>query len=150
MHLTDILPMVYVTLLVIILVTLSFLPNTDNEPPVVTCPNNVPSVYVAIGVADAVITWSPLPTSNDVVEGVITTIVCEDSPGNVMMSGDRFLVGTTAMTCKSSDSVPNEGTCQFDVTVLGTYTLLCMWFTFLFVNSFPSKFSLINLSLFKS
>ena len=45
--------------------------------------------------ADANVTWSPLPSANDTIEGVIdpTTIVCQDNSGSVVMSGDRFAVG---------------------------------------------------------
>ena len=72
---------------------------------------------------DAGVTWSPLPTANDTVDGVIdpTTIVCDDGAGNVLMSGDRFRVGTTEVTCKASDSVPQEGSCKFNITVIGGY-----------------------------
>ena len=64
-----------------------------------------------------------LPSANDTVDGVIdpTTIVCEVSPGNVVMSGDRFPVGTTTVTCTASDSVPNERSCEFNITVFGEY-----------------------------
>ena len=131
------------------MVTLSFLQNADNEPPIVTCPIG-PSVYVAIGVADAVVTWSPSPTASDIVEGVIdpATIVCEDSLGNVAVSGGRFLLGTTTVTCKVSDSVPNEGMCQFNVTVAGMCSLCGCIFS-LSILFIPSS-HLNNLSLLKT
>ena len=74
-----------------------FVFNTDNEAPIVYSPNNVPAMNVDPGMADAIVTWSPMPSANDTVDGPIppSTIVCEVSPGNVVMSGDRFLVGTT-------------------------------------------------------
>ena len=74
---------------------------------------------VDAGMIDAVVTWSPLPSANDTVEGPIIIIICEASPGNVVMSGDRFPVGTSRVTCRANDTVPNEGSCQFNITVIG-------------------------------
>ena len=91
----------------------------DNEAPLVSCPNNVPAMNVDAGMAYAIITWSPLPSANDTVDGIITTIVCNDGAGNVVMSGDRFAVGTTTVTCRANDSIPLEGSCQFNITVVG-------------------------------
>ena len=48
-----------------------FVFNTDNEPPIVYCPNNVPAMNVDPGMADAIVTWSPLPSANDTVDGPI-------------------------------------------------------------------------------
>ena len=76
---------------------------------------------VDVGMADASVTWSPLPSANDTVDGPITTIVCENLAGNVVMSGDRFAVGTTTVTCRANDSIPLEGSCQFNITVFGRY-----------------------------
>ena len=94
---------------------------TDDEPPVVTCPNNVTMMNVDAGMADASVTWSASPSAYDVIDGVITptTIICEVSPGNAVMSMDRFPVGTTTVTCRANDTVPNEGSCQFYITVVG-------------------------------
>ena len=77
------------------------------------------------GMTDAIVTWSPLPSANDTVDGVIdpTTIVCEISPGNVVMSGDRFQVGTTTVTCRANDTALNEGSSQFNITVIGMFHL---------------------------
>ena len=76
--------------------------------------------------ADANVTWSPLPSANDTVEGPIdpSNITCEDVAGNVVMSGDRFAVGTTTVTCRANDSIPHEGFCQFSITVVGMYIFL--------------------------
>ena len=95
--------------------------NTDNEPPVVTSPNTIPSVFVATGVTAASVTWPTSPSANDIVDGVIdpTTIVCKDTAGNVVMSGDSFPVGTTTVTCRANDIALNEGSSQFDITVEG-------------------------------
>ena len=73
------------------------------------------------GMADASVTWSPLPSADDVVEGSIlpANIICEDDSGNVVMSGDRFPVGTTTVTCRANDTALNEGSSQFTITVVG-------------------------------
>ena len=70
--------------------------------------------------------WSPLPSAIDTVDGVInsTTIICEDNTGNVVVSGNSFAVGTTTVTCRVNDTSLNEGSSQFDITVLGTYFVL--------------------------
>ena len=80
---------------------------------------------VDAGMIDANVTWLPSPSANDTVDGVIdpTTIVCYDGGSNVVMSGDRFRVGTTIVTCRANDSIPNEGSCQFNITVIGRYHL---------------------------
>ena len=82
--------------------------------------------YVDPGMSDAAVTWSPLPSANDTVDGVInpTTIVCEDAAGNVVTSGDRFPVGTTTVTCRANDTALNEGSGQFNITVVGRYFML--------------------------
>ena len=76
---------------------------------------------VEAGMADTSVTFSSSPSANDTVDGVIdpTTIVCHDGFGNVVISGDRFVVGTTIVTCRANDSVPFEGYCQFNITVVG-------------------------------
>ena len=78
------------------------------------------------GMVDASIIWSPSPTVNDTFDGVISpsTIMCDDGLGNAVMSGDRFLVGTTTVTCRANDTALNEGTCQFSITIVGRYCLL--------------------------
>ena len=73
---------------------------------------------VESGMADANVTWSLLPTASDTVDGDITTIVCEDSLGNVVMSGDLYPVGTTTVTCRANDTALNEGSCEFNITVV--------------------------------
>ena len=99
--------------------------HADIEAPVVTSPNTISSIYVETGMTDAPAVWSPMPSANDTVDGVIdpSTIVCEVSPGNVVVSGDIFPVGTTTVTCRANDTALNEGSSQFDVTVLGTYCI---------------------------
>ena len=99
--------------------------NADTEPPAVTVPNIVPSINVDPGMPDAAVTWSPLPSATDVVEGVIpdANILCQDTAGNVVMSGGRYSVGTTTVTCTASDSVPNTASDQFTITVIGRYCI---------------------------
>ena len=99
--------------------------NADNEAPIITTPNNIPAMNVDAGMADAIVTWSPLPSANDIVEGAIdpSTIVCEDDSGNVVMSGDTFPVGTTTVTCRANDTALNEGSSQFNITVVGMFCL---------------------------
>ena len=96
---------------------------TDIEAPVITSPNNIRSRNVDPGMPDAAITWSPLPSALDAFEGVIgpDTIVCMDDVGNVVMSGGRFPVGTTTVTCRANDTSLNEGSSQFTIMVIGRY-----------------------------
>ena len=79
--------------------------------------------------ADAIVTWLPLPSANDTVDGPIppSTIVCEVGPGNVVMSGDRFPVGTTTVTCRANDTALNEGSSHFNITVIGLYHLYLLF-----------------------
>ena len=71
------------------------------------------------------VTWSPLPTANDTNGAVIdaSIIVCEDSSSNVVMSGDLYPVGTTTVTCTAYDVFSVEGSCEFNITVVGRYCL---------------------------
>ena len=77
-----------------------------------------------MNVAIAIVTWSPLPTANDTNGTVIdaSTIVCEDSSRNIVMSGDPYPVGTTTVTCRANDILNVEGSCEFNITV-GMYCL---------------------------
>ena len=99
--------------------------NADNEAPVVNCPASAPAMNVDLGMADAIVTWSPLPSANDTVDGPIlsTNIVCDDGAGNVVMTGDGYPVGATTVTCKANDTALNEGSCEFNITVIGRYFL---------------------------
>ena len=74
---------------------------------------------------NAVVVWSLLPSANDNVDGSIPAadITCQDSLGNVVMSGDRYPVGTTTVTCRANDTAQNEGSTVFTITVVGTYIL---------------------------
>ena len=107
-------------------------PNADNEPPTVFCPSTV-SVNVDAGTITAYVTWSPSPMANDTVDGVINsaTIVCEDSLGNVVMSDTLYSVGLTTVTCRANDTALNEGSCDFNITVVGMYFSLESFFLLL-------------------
>ncbi|XP_071802621.1 hyalin-like [Asterias amurensis] len=91
----------------------------DSEAPFVYCPADIPLIYVDQGMANASVTWIPLPTANDTVDGPInaTSIVCSDDLGNVVKSDDRFQVRLTMVTCRVNDSASLEGMCQFNITV---------------------------------
>ena len=95
--------------------------------PIVTCPNNT-FINVDVGNTDANVTWLPLPTAKDNNDTVIdvANITCEDSLGNVVMSGDLYPVGTTTVTCRANDTALNEGSCEFNITVVGRYFVLLM------------------------
>ena len=71
--------------------------------------------------AGAIVTWSPSPAATDAVDGPITAIVCEDSSVAVVMSGTLYPVGLTTVTCKAYDTAINEGSCEFNITVVGMY-----------------------------
>ena len=106
-------------------ITLLLLLFIDIEPPVITTPNNVPMMNVDTGMPDAVIIWSSPPSALDAFEGIIPTanIRCENQAGNVVVSGGRYPVGTTTVTCRANDTALNEGSSQFNITVIGMYHL---------------------------
>ncbi|XP_033640822.1 hyalin-like [Asterias rubens] len=91
----------------------------DNEAPSVTCPSDVPSMNVDPGTASSNVTWSAPPSANDIVDGDVTAnVVCKDDLGNVVESGDLYAVGLTTVTCRANDTALNEGSCQFNITVV--------------------------------
>ena len=77
--------------------------------------------------AHAAVNWLS-PSALDAFEGAISAanIICEDEAGSAVMSGDRFPVGTTTVTCRANDTALNEGTGQFNITVVGRYRRLCL------------------------
>ncbi|XP_033642906.1 uncharacterized protein LOC117302993 isoform X2 [Asterias rubens] len=89
----------------------------DNEAPIFTCPTAL-SMNVNHGTAVSTVTWSL--SASDTVDGDVTTyVVCKDDKmGNTVMSGDAYAVGLTTVTCKVNDTALNEGTCQFNITVI--------------------------------
>ncbi len=70
----------------------------DNEAPSVTCPNDVPSIYVDSGTAMSTVTWSTSPSASDIVDGDITAkVVCKDNKGNVVITDGTYAVGLTTV-----------------------------------------------------
>ncbi|XP_038064974.1 hyalin-like [Patiria miniata] len=93
---------------------------TDDELPEVSCPSNVPHKETDIGMAFAVVPWSPMPNATDNVDGVLypSNITCVDDISNTVSSNDTYGVGTTTVTCSASDTAGNQGFCQFNITVI--------------------------------
>ena len=112
------------------------LPITDDEAPVITCPDNLASVEVAIGMNQAAVVWSPLPSANDTVDGILASdrIICVDDSGNQVASGVDFGIGLTTIICTAQDAASNEATCDFNITTgnhninfgFYPYTLMCV------------------------
>lgn len=82
----------------------------DTQPPSITCPANI-TVSNDQNQCGAVVTYSP-PSTSDNCPGV--QLQC--SPA----SGSFFPIGTTTVTCTSTDSSGNTATCSFTVTVQDT------------------------------
>ncbi len=95
----------------------------DNERPIVSCPNNVSMVGLDPGMIDASVRWLPMPTANDTVDGPIdnVNIVCKNQANINALSTDRYSVGTTTVTCSATDMAQNEGSCSFEITVVGRF-----------------------------
>ena len=71
------------------------------------------------GVASVV--WEPELFGNHSNIGVVTQdhFVCTDQHGNRVMSGGRYRVGETSVSCEPNRTVTRaRGSCQFSVTVL--------------------------------
>ncbi len=83
----------------------------DVTPPVVTVPADI--TEEATSAAGAVVTFSPIPSANDNVDGAITP-TCDAT------SGDTFPIDTTTVTCSATDQAGNTGEASFDVTVEDT------------------------------
>lgn len=86
---------------------------TDNEAPVITCPNNITTDNDA-GSCDAVVTYSA-PTVTDNCTGSITPTL---SSG--LASGSSFPLGTSTVVYAAVDGSGNSSTCSFTVTVNDT------------------------------
>ena len=99
---------------------------TDDEDPVITCPNNVVDMSTDAGVSTAVVTWSPTPSATDNVDSLTASdISCMDGSGNSAMSGDTFNLGNTTVTCTVSDLAGNSVSCSFTIEINGKITVLC-------------------------
>ena len=86
----------------------------------------------------AIVSWTQLPTANDVVDGPIlaANIICENTALVAVTSGGSYPVGTTTVTCKASDTALNEGVCSFDVAVEGRFVTLFLSFCKVFCLRF--------------
>lgn len=82
----------------------------DNDNPVITCPAPIVQGNDT-GQCGAVVTW---PTVNATDNCNIDTII------GTNMSGDNFPVGTTSVVYTATDSIGNQDTCSFNVTVNDT------------------------------
>ncbi|HRI26987.1 MAG TPA: HYR domain-containing protein [Chitinophagales bacterium] len=94
---------------------------TDNQPPVITCPNSV-TVPAALGVCTANVTiLVPFTNDNCGVLGVVNT-----KTGTNNASGS-YILGTTTVTYTVIDNAANTATCSFTVTVNDTQapTITC-------------------------
>lgn len=83
----------------------------DVTAPVLTCPNH--TLTTDAGVATHELDFSSNVSALDNVDGA-TTVVCDKD------FVTNFSVGTTTVTCNSSDAESNVGVCSFEVTVNGT------------------------------
>ena len=59
------------------------------------------------------------------------------------MSNDSYGVGTTTVTCRVNDTALNTGSCQFNITVVGTCRY-CLSVIYLFFISFLVCFEALN------
>ena len=91
-----------------------FVVPTDAFSPVISnCPSDL-TVYVANGVSSSVVSWTE-PTATDNL-GAVRSF-------QTSAPGATFGVGTTTVTYTFEDTVPNQSTCSFDVSVVGEYGL---------------------------
>jgi hypothetical protein len=84
----------------------------DTTPPTFS---GVPAnrVIEANGPSGSIVNYAT-PTASDAVDGPIAIVIC--SP----ISGSMFPLGTTAVTCRATDSKGNTGTASFSVNVVDT------------------------------
>lgn len=79
----------------------------DQTPPTLTCPAN--QNLVSMGGAPVTFSWS-VPASDN----CTTSLTVSCSP----VSGSVFPIGTTNVTCQSTDAAGNTGSCTFQVNVV--------------------------------
>ncbi|MBI1853345.1 MAG: HYR domain-containing protein [Planctomycetes bacterium] len=82
---------------------------SDTQGPVVSCPANI--TRECTGTTGAAVTFTA--TANDACQGP-RPVTC------VPASGSTFPIGTTTVTCSSTDTGSHTGTCSFSVTVRDT------------------------------
>jgi len=80
--------------------------SADTTAPVIT----VPSAISRASASPVTVTYTPMPTAHDAVDGSIT-------PTCAPASGSAFAVGTTTVRCTATDSAGNTGRASFTVTV---------------------------------
>ena len=93
---------------------------SDNESPVITCPQNI-SVSNDPGQCGAVVNYATPTVSDNCTSGITPTRT------NGPASGSTFPVGTTAVTYQAADASCNTSQCTFIVTVADSEppTLTC-------------------------
>ena len=87
-----------------------YMPSTDQEAPVVACPTSR-AVYTDPGQAYATVVYNDLLVNDN--SGHIPTITCD------VEYGSHFGIGNTDVVCEVVDSLGNQATCTFTVTVEG-------------------------------
>jgi hypothetical protein len=88
----------------------------DNQPPVITCPNNI-SVGNDAGTCGAQVVIEQPATATD--NCAIGTITNSQTGGGAFVN-DFFPVGITVITYMATDINGNTATCQSTVTVTDT------------------------------
>ncbi|XP_038072761.1 uncharacterized protein LOC119741140 isoform X2 [Patiria miniata] len=95
----------------------------DTETPEVTCPTSVPPMSTDSGMSTAIVPWSPQPSATDNVDVFDSSnITCQDEAGNIVVSNETYALGLTTVTCNATDVAGNEGSCNFNITVIDTET----------------------------
>src|SRR6185436_9031245 len=85
----------------------------DTKAPIVTVPTAISAVATTSG--GAVVSYT-IARATDIVDGT-DAVTCTTAPTAGLTSGSRFPIGTTTVTCKSTDAHNNTGTATFTVTV---------------------------------
>ncbi|XP_022101847.1 hyalin-like [Acanthaster planci] len=93
----------------------------DREPPQITCPNEVTSKSTDIGMPNAAVVWSSMPSATDNVDiFTLSDILCSDDLGSVVVSSGVYELGLTTVTCTVTDGAMNAESCQFTIDVIDT------------------------------
>ena len=82
------------------------------------------------GMSEAPVWWTSYHVAFDKEDRyVISTVLCKNSTGTTVRSGDAFQVGTnTTVTCSATDSDGNVGQCEYSFAVIGKtmHVHMCM------------------------
>ena len=81
---------------------------SDNENPHLTCPIDMESLSTP-GRSTGVLQYD-IPKATDNVDSRLV-VTCNPRPGSILK------MGTTTVTCDTSDTAGNDETCSFDVTL---------------------------------